>query len=239
MAIIQAQLDAQGGLEAYQAASMTGQRNERGGDTSKVLVEWLAPMLRCTGNPNADGGSSAKLLEVGALRTDNACSRSGLFEVTRIDLRAQTPGIAQQDFNERPLPQAEQDKFDVISLSLVLNYIPDMSGRGSMLKRTCAFLRIAGCQPHHRSNVVLPSLFLVLPAPCVTNSRYLNEAKLREIMGSLGYVMVKRKLSAKLIYYLWRYTGITAATTGADPETLFKKDEIEPGGRRNNFAIVL
>ncbi len=239
MAAIQAQIESQGGLEAYQAASMTGQRRERGGDTSKVLVEWFAPVIRSTGKSGENGESPVKLLEIGALRTDNACSRSALFEVTRIDLRSQTAGIAQQDFNERPLPQTEDEKFDVISLSLVLNYVPDASGRGSMLKRTCAFLRNVDCPPDHPFNAVLPSLFLVLPAPCVTNSRYLDEAKLTEIMGSLGYVMTKKKISQKLVYYLWRHNRVTAAVTEAEKEIVLKKEEIAPGGKRNNFAITL
>lgn len=38
---IEKQLDAIGGLKAYQSASMLGQAEDRGGDSSKILVGWL------------------------------------------------------------------------------------------------------------------------------------------------------------------------------------------------------
>ena len=69
------------------------------------------------------------MLEVGALSTSNACSRSGLFEIERIDLNSQAEGITQQDFMERPLPKDSSEQFEIISLSLVLNYVPDAIGK--------------------------------------------------------------------------------------------------------------
>ena len=82
-----------------------------------------------------------------------------------------------------------------------------------------------------------PSLFLVLPAPCVMNSRYLDEKRLADIMVSLGYCLVKSKLSAKLIYQLWKLGSEVAGTTASPTE--FIKEEVNPGRTRNNFAIVL
>ena len=38
---INAEIEALGGLDAYQEASSLGQDKERGGDSSKVLIEWL------------------------------------------------------------------------------------------------------------------------------------------------------------------------------------------------------
>lgn len=38
---LELKLKENGGLEAYQAASRLGQTDDRGGDSSKVLVEWL------------------------------------------------------------------------------------------------------------------------------------------------------------------------------------------------------
>ncbi len=232
---IQAQIERQGGLQAYQAASITGQKSERGGDSSKVLVDWLAPL----NNGRLGEANKLRLLEVGALRTDNACSRCSFLDVTRIDLHAQTAGILQQDFNLRPLPVSEKETFDIISLSLVLNYVPDASGRGEMLKRICPFLRLPQCLVDPVIEEFLPSLFLVLPAPCVNNSRYLTETRLTDIMGTLGFVMIRRKLSAKLVYYLWRWRGVARGGTDVGRGKSFKKEEIEPGGKRNNFAIVL
>ncbi|KAL8700783.1 MAG: hypothetical protein Q9201_005264 [Fulgogasparrea decipioides] len=238
---LQAQLANSGGLKKYQEASIQGQSSERGGDSSKVLVEWVKEALL----PGICGGTAGRpklrMLEVGALKVDNACSRSGIFDMTRIDLHSQHPDIQTQDFMRMPLPSKEaidEDGYDVVSLSLVVNYVGDAVGRGKMLRRVGGYLRsgiqVGGKAALERS--ALPALFLVLPAPCVTNSRYLDEGRLQDIMTRLGYVKGRSKLSKKLVYYLWRYGGGNAAKERA---VAFKKQEIQPGGSRNNFAIVL
>ena len=226
---VRARIEQQGGLPRYQAASMLGQSGERGGDTSKVMMEWLGALRREHGS---DKPPSLRMLEVGALSPTNACARSGVFAITRIDLHAQHKSIEQQDFMERPLPDKAEEGFDVVSLSLVLNYVPTAAGRGEMLQRTAHFLR-----PLRRGNDLdglFPALFLVLPLPCVANSRYLDEARLGEIMQSLDYTLVEQKRSSKLAYYLWRYNAGMAQGVKA-----FKKTEVNPGRLRNNFAIVL
>ncbi|KAL8941280.1 MAG: hypothetical protein Q9216_002341 [Gyalolechia sp. 2 TL-2023] len=235
---IQAQLVASGGLQRYQEASIQGQSAERGGDTSKVLVEWMDELLPLR-NRHAFG--KLKLLEVGALKVDNACSRSGIFDVTRIDLQSQHPEIQTQDFMEMPILPSESRKeygFDIVSLSLVVNYVGDAVGRGEMLKRVASLLRFSGPldQENGTRASILPALFLVLPAPCVINSRYFDEERLEVIMTFLGYVKSKRKVSKKLVYYFWRYEGVRA---GREENSLFKKQEVRSGGQRNNFTIIL
>ncbi|TVY65734.1 25S rRNA adenine-N(1) methyltransferase [Lachnellula suecica] len=225
------QIEAQGGLENYQRASLLGQSNDRGGDSSRVLVEWLAPVLPMLKEQTANG-QPVRMLEVGALSVTNACSKSRLFNMERIDLNSQAEGITQQDFMERPLPLDGREQFDIISLSLVLNYVPDAMGKGEMLLRVLKFLD-AKKYPEGLKGY-FASVFLVLPAPCVTNSRYMDEGKMEAIMVALGFVMVKKKLSTKLVYYLWR---LEAATTKRSLG--FKKEELRSGKTRNNFSIVL
>ncbi|KAF8851142.1 hypothetical protein BDZ45DRAFT_157430 [Acephala macrosclerotiorum] len=227
------QIEAQGGIESYQRASLIGQTNERGGDSSKVLLEWLEPVISSL-KERFKSGEPIRMLEVGALSVTNACSKSHLFDVERIDLNSQVEGITQQDFMERPLPRDAEEQFDIISLSLVLNYVPDPLGRGKMLHRTLDFLRNRPLSESLQD--FFPSLFLVLPAPCVTNSRYMDENKLEAILESFGYVQVKKKLSNKLIYYLWK---MDAAKVMVKKKTIFKKEELRAGKTRNNFAIVL
>jgi 25S rRNA (adenine2142-N1)-methyltransferase len=225
------EIELQGGIESYQRASLIGQTNERGGDSSKVLMEWLDPIIPAL-KELSTRGESIRMLEVGALSVTNACSKSRLFNMERIDLNSQADGIMQQDFMERPLPHDDLERFDIISLSLVLNYVPEPVGRGQMLLRILKFLKarqyVGGPQDF------LPSLFLVLPAPCLTNSRYMDENRLEAIMGSLGFVNVRKKLSNKLVYCLWRLEGLTSKGM-----LTFKKKEIRSGKSRNNFAIVL
>lgn len=177
-----------------------------------------------------------KLLEVGALSTENACSKSPIFHVTRIDLHSQHPDILSQDFMERPIPTTNGEKFDIISLSLVLNYVPSPAQRGEMLRRTTVFLQHTQHNDSQLANL-FPSLFLVLPAPCITNSRYLNEERLTNIMEYLGYSKYRQKLSSKLLYQLWILRS--QSSRDCNQTIKFKKEEIRGGKSRNNFAIVL
>ena len=206
-------------------------------------------------------GGKIRMLEVGALRIDNACSRSSVFVVERIDLRSCHPGIETQDFMCRPLPATAADQFDIVSLSLVLNYVGTPVARGEMLQRVEKFLRRSHCVKDRSGGEdsgrgtegmevhegLVPGLFLVLPAPCVANSRYLDEERLENIMQRLGYVRARRKMSARLVYYFWRFVGLERGmgegglerTGTSESRRAFNKEELRPGGKRNNFAIVL
>ncbi|KAF2457141.1 putative methyltransferase-domain-containing protein [Lineolata rhizophorae] len=252
VADLDARIARAGGLPRYQLASRQGQARERGGDASRVLVGWVAGVEE-ERRRGRRGGKSRSLLEVGALSVANACGRVRGLAVTRIDLNALEGGIERQDFMARPLPApgpaGDADRFDVVSLSLVLNYVPDPVGRGDMLRRTCLFLRRCAGESDGRGGDggteadaegdgerrLFPSLFLVLPAPCVTNSRYLTEEHLEKIMGSLGFRLARRKLSSKLVYYLWVYDG----SSKSGKEARFGKSELRKGSNRNNFCIVL
>ena len=213
-------------------------------------------VLNSGSGSNSAPMSRLRLLEVGALSVDNACSRSGLFEVERIDLHSQHPEIREEDFMERPVLESEEDRrekgFDVVSLSLVVNFVGSAEERGRMLERVGTFLRETGRvlfdsngegeqganedgQGIRESERWFPGLFLVLPAPCVLNSRYLDEEKLKEIMRTLGFERFERKVSSKLVYYYYKYHF------GKKAEGIkrIRKTELRKGSSRNNFAIVL
>ncbi|OTB07176.1 hypothetical protein M426DRAFT_71847 [Hypoxylon sp. CI-4A] len=229
-AAIDNEISALGGIEKYQQASLQGQRLDRGGDSSHVLMEWLKPLDFVS----VSSGTRLKMLEVGALSTTNICSKSGIFDVERIDLNSQSDGILQQDFMKRPLPKDDSERFDIISLSLVLNYVPDAVGRGAMLLRTLDFLKQPDMQGLPGLQGLFPSLFMVLPAPCVTNSRYMNESHMETIMSALGYAKAQTKITQRLVYYLW-----IRKSAAREPFPSFKKAELRSGHSRNNFAVVL
>lgn len=70
-----------------------------------------------------------RVLEVGALKPDNYAACIEWMEVTPIDLHSQHPDILEQDF----LLMDEEEhhaKWDIISLSLVVNFVPDAKDRG-------------------------------------------------------------------------------------------------------------
>ncbi|KAH6603423.1 hypothetical protein Trco_008198 [Trichoderma cornu-damae] len=225
---VAAELENLGGLGRYQKASLQGQSIDRGGDTSKVLMEWL-PLDELKKQPRP-----LQMLEVGALSTRNACSTSGVFDVEHIDLNSQEPGIRQQDFMERPLPENGEGEFDVISLSLVLNFVPDALGRGAMLVRTLSFLK-ADVGGATAAESLFPCLFVVLPRSCVDNSRYFTDARFDELMAALGYTRVRSKKTQKLAYSLWRRRATAVVRTGLT----FPKQEVNPGRTRNNFVMTL
>ncbi|KAJ3499609.1 hypothetical protein NLG97_g195 [Lecanicillium saksenae] len=223
---LSAEIESLGGISLYQQASLQGQSTERGGDTSRLLLEWL-PVKEFKAL-----GHKLRLLEVGALSTKNACSLSGLFESVHIDLNSQEPGILQQDFMDRPLPKDDTDRFDVLSLSLVLNFVPDAALRGEMLKRTLEFLRGTHAETEAGNEQLFPCLFMVLPRSCLDNSRYCTEENFESIMEMLGYSMLRKKMTQKLAYSLWRKVCDSNITT-------VSKKEINPGRTRNNFVITL
>jgi 25S rRNA (adenine2142-N1)-methyltransferase len=241
---IQNTIHSNGGLIKYQLASIAGQESGRGGDTSKVLVEWLRSdldhmhttkrkseptIIRDKDSPRRIDRQRLSLLEIGCLSVTNACSTSGLFAtIERIDLNSQHTQIKQQDFMQRPLPVWESDKFDVISLSLVLNYASTPAARGEMLCRTVTFLKSSGYHGH------LPCLFLVLPSPCVKNSRYFTEQRLEDICTSLGYTVVERKDAKKLMYWLLKLTGEKQRQAPRFPKLL-----LNDGKSRNNFCVTV
>lgn len=180
-----------------------------------MLADWVREALSSHrpsgGEPGSSSGPKWRLLEVGALRVDNAIARVPGGEVERIDLRSRHPRILTQDFMQRPVPRSPAAAFDIVSLSLVLNYVGTAAARGDMLRRVAGFLRrrrhrtasaaCSGPQPF------FPGLFLVLPRPCVANSRYLDEDRLRVVMRALGFRCVRRKVTAKLAYWFWRLEG--------------------------------
>jgi len=228
-------IERNGGIKMYQAASKQGQAKDRGGDSSKLLVDWLQqskvldPKAR---DRRRAGDAELRCLEVGALSTKNEISKyASVIDMTRIDLNSQGPGIEKQDFMERPLPTCDDERFDIISLSLVLNYVPDAVGRGEMLKRITKFLR-KGVAWTETADSVLPVLFFVLPLPCVDNSRYLDEDLFLGIMGDLGFTMRFSKNTSKLCYYLFTLTNEPKATTA-------EKRKIRDGPGMNNFCIVV
>jgi 25S rRNA (adenine2142-N1)-methyltransferase len=228
-------IEKNGGIKMYQAASKQGQAKDRGGDSSKLLVDWLQQSKvldpKARDRRRADN-AGLRCLEVGALSTKNEISKyTSVIDMTRIDLNSQGPGIEKQDFMERPLPTCEDERFDIISLSLVLNYVPDAVGRGEMLKRITKFLR-RGVARTETPESVLPALFFVLPLPCVDNSRYLDQELLLEIMGNLGFTMRLSKNTSKLCYYLFTLTYEPKATPA-------EKRKIRDGPGMNNFCIVV
>ncbi|KAI8922683.1 putative methyltransferase-domain-containing protein [Entophlyctis helioformis] len=270
MARIQAELDAMGGLQAYQRASL------KGGDGSKgwgATCKWILPHLRkeadaknAASAPEAiaalnadasadtptetDGGSRhsnkaikapkadrvrLRMLDVGAITGDTYTKHSSFLNVTSIDLNSQSPKVLRQDFFERPRPATQNDLFDVVCLSLVVNFVGDTAARGTMISRTRQFLVAKGL------------VYIVLPLPCITNSRYMTHELFVDMLDSLDFDLVEHHHARKLAYYLFRWRSQTSLiesaaksrTGGLTVPKAFPKKVIRNGGGLNNFCILL
>jgi len=192
-----------------------------------------------------------RLLDVGAL-TNNYLTESW-FQVDAIDLNPQHPSVTKADFFDYTRSIAlngrgagpmsakgkeksgeEKDdsttnlkqKYDVVVLSLVLNFVGDPRQRGEMLMR-CSRIIVEGGY-----------LFLVLPLACITNSRYLDHSLFVRLMKKLRFDLHSHKESNKLCFYIFRRQG--GATKEEAEEANFGKRALCKGGKeRNNFCILL
>ncbi|KAK3831902.1 MAG: putative methyltransferase-domain-containing protein [Linnemannia gamsii] len=119
---IRQEMDDLGGLDMYQKASTLGQSKQRGGDSSK----WLIPVIEsCHPQLDKKAGKPLRLLDIGALSPHNYQKYSSWIKVTPIDLNPQDPLITKMDFLEMPVPTSKDELFDVVCLSLVVNFVGD------------------------------------------------------------------------------------------------------------------
>ncbi|KAG7092191.1 hypothetical protein E1B28_008559 [Marasmius oreades] len=136
LAEIQNEIDEMGGLNSYQRMSTIGQGSDRGGGSERVLIQWL----KAAGLHKSE--KKFKLLEVGALKPDNYHSCSSWIETAPIDLNSRHPSILEQDF--LLMDEIENaGKWDILSLSLVLNFVPDVFDRGEFRAEfTCHWIYV-------------------------------------------------------------------------------------------------
>ncbi|KAG6379242.1 nucleolus protein [Boletus reticuloceps] len=226
-------IDQLGGLAAYQRMSSIGQGKDRGGGSERVLIKWLIGM----GMSKRHDKGPLSLLEVGALRPDNYASCSSWITATPVDLRSTHPSIIEQDFLTMNVDE-HTERWDVISLSLVVNFVPDPKDRGSFLiARITRPHVLAGRMLILAHTFLRPSglLFLALPSPCVENSRYMSFERLQSLMSTIGFVGMETKWrqGGKMAYWLYR------KTRGEGTLEKFQKKSVCRQGARNNFCIVL
>lgn len=213
---IDGEIEKRGGIETYQRASKLGQDGKRGGDSSKQLIEWFKELNIKNLN---------KALEIGSLSCKNFISTSGIFkDIIRIDLNSVDSMILKQDFLKMEVP-VPIEKFNLISCSLVINFVPNAEDRGLMIKLFSKFLKSKG-----------DFLFIVLPLPCIENSRYICKENLYKIFKTQGFKPIKEKDTHKLHYVLFEWDG--GEIKNGD-KFHFKKEQIRTGSNRNNFSIIL
>ncbi|EDV25178.1 uncharacterized protein TRIADDRAFT_56862 [Trichoplax adhaerens] len=110
-----------GGFQAYQTASKLGEEHHGQQNTSKWI---LKQMNKLTIRPSTKD-ERLKLLDVGALQ-DNYVNQKSWIDCTAIDINPCDQSVQKADF----LTFTESKKFEVIILSLVINFIGNAAERG-------------------------------------------------------------------------------------------------------------
>ena len=128
-----------------------------------------------------------------------------------------------QDFFELPFSSLS-GSFDVVVLSLVLNFVPSIARRGSMLRLTSRLLREGGL------------VYVVLPSACLLNSRWVDEAVMRSVMNSCGLQVEWMRWSARLVMLEARKVrgGVAEGMQGG-----YQPRQVRRGDGFNNFSISL
>jgi 25S rRNA (adenine2142-N1)-methyltransferase len=208
-------LEKLGGLAAYQEASRRGEV-QRGSlqNTSKWVLGQLETLDR---RPAAS--RKLRLLDVGALAA-NYTRQLSWIAPRAIDLRASAPGVEAIDFFTLEDPVM----YDVVVLSLVVNFVGDAHLRGVMLHKATQHLAPNGL------------VFLVLPLACVDNSRNCNESLLRQILEGVGLTVRHVHRSKSLFYVALELCG--PAVDAACLPTITRQT-VRAGAACNNFSIVL
>ena len=169
--------------------------------------------------PAASSRRLPRLLDVGSLGNPYQ-SYSHLLDLLPIDLNPQHPSVRRMDFFDLA-SHTYARSFDCVVLSLVLNFVPLPTLRGRMLRRSAAMLRLGGW------------LYCMLPAACVNNCRWLDEAVLRELMARCGLRVTELHYSRKIVL-VEATTDVDAADAGE-----WKSGLVRRGEQYNNFSIAL
>ena len=211
IAALEAKKEKIGGINAYQKASKLGEARHGSFNSAKWVLKQLRTFNVCA---NRTEGGKLRVLDVGAL-DKNYKKQSKWIQCTPIDLNPQSNDVIKADFLK-----LDHKEYDVVVLSLVVNFEGDIRKRGDMLRKCPKLIVDQGY------------LFIVLPLPCLDNSRYLNEELFVSMMESLGFDVSSRHRSKKLSFFMFRKTRQVQVKS-------FPKKILRKGGNHNNFAIVL
>lgn len=211
------------GMDKYQEASLEGEGRSGGYDCSKWVLEKLSTL-------EVGGGDTLSLLDVGAIvhRFGERCTaggRSVKLAATSIDLNPSTcergQKVIKADFFDFASERIREGaRYDVVCLSLCINFEGSAKKRGEMVRLAGRLLKDGGYA------------MIVLPKACLDNSRYCDESIMHEVMQVCGIKVAHTDSSQKL----WRCVG---RRTGDVEKEEVPRRAARGGSGRNNFAVVL
>lgn len=210
--VVRNEIEMMGGLDAYQKASKLGEARHGNFSTAKWITKELKD--RCILNSE----EVLELLDVGALTANYKLESQ--ISCTSIDLNPQSSEIEKADFLFYKVDC--QQIYDVVSLSLVVNFTGVPFDRGNMLKRAVTLCKING------------HIVIVLPLACMTNSRYMSHDLLNEMFQALQCCLVSTHESKKLSFKIFQ-----KKKNCKKPLRSFPKKKLHDGPNMNNFHIIL
>jgi len=151
-------------------------------------------------------------------------------KVRAIDLHAIHEGIEEADFNRIPVARREDQRYDVIVCSMVLNCLTTPSQRGEMIARLYHFLRPGGC------------CFITIPKSCLTLSPYMDRGLFKRVLEAVGLELVETKESPKVSFYVCqRPSGMQQTNDNKiKPWSESVVAKIREGRKyRNDFCVTL
>lgn len=232
-----------GGLETYQRASMYGAASS-GYTCSRSIV----PLIKKHLPRRHDDNTKPFVLDIGAIDHQYEDFESQLV-VLPIDLNPQHEKVVRADFFNfaREMIQTQrvptcatsvlcedrlhQSHFDVVIMSLVLNFVGDPRERGQMLALASRLMRVGGL------------LFVSLPSACLANSRYMDNDRFQGLVCSLGYEVVNVSISKKIYLGTFRlrkaFETYDASRGTFRFKNEFRRVHLRRGDKRNNFCVML
>ena len=236
---LEAELNSLGGIDAYQKASLSGEKQFSFNSAHWVLDELHKRRVQIK-EQLLDKGTKpvCTLLDVGAIKNKydpksepRVRHLTSIFplETTSIDLNPQDKMVIKAnflDFAQRHSPGS----FSVVVLSLCINFEGNPAKRGEMLRQAAHLLPEGGL------------CFVLLPAPCINNSRYMNLDLFLKTMGVVGLELAddpankqpSHKTAGKLFFAVARKRAAIM-----QPHTAIKRTLCRGGKHRNNFCIIV
>eukprot|EP00474_Spongospora_subterranea_P003718 CRZ04176.1 hypothetical protein [Spongospora subterranea] len=208
IASVQERMDEMGGLGRYQDASIAGHSKAAAKFNS---AKWVITCLRRRQD-------KYRLLDVGAL-SNHYLPYSSWIDCTAMDLKPRHSSVLEQDFFTY---EPGQNRFDVVVLSLILNFVACKAKRGLMIRLAADLLADSES-----------ILVIVLPKACLDNSRYLDNERFingLEVYG-LQPVLPLCKVTAKLSLWILK-KGVPKQSHDS------RQKIIRSGSNRNNFSIT-
>jgi 25S rRNA (adenine2142-N1)-methyltransferase len=211
-------LEELGGLEEYQRVSRSGEADF---NSSDWVIEELNKRFQ---------KAKIALLDVGAIvhryKENDARLNSDLkLKATSIDLHSKDKQVIQTDFFN--FIEKKHLLFDVVVLSLVLNFVPAPVERGKMLQKTAAKLKKGGL------------VLIVLPVSCISNSRYFKFKVLERLLRRVGLHIKDSRSTEKMFFAVCEKGEEVKGSADFETEAIYKRKLCRPGEKRNNFCILL